>query len=388
MRNEKEISAVQVTTNHSANEVNYTFKILYAFGMIFIVAGHCSNGGISLVYDWFTPYSFHLGLFVFASGYFYNKYAEQNIGKYVLKKVKRLILPLYAWNLAYGLFVTFLHTAGFSIGEKLTIRSLLLDPVMHGHQFAFNMGGWFVVPLFMVQMYNVITRKIVTNFIKKEVSEWFYALAGMALGVLGVFLASRGYYYDGWLILVRMLYFIPFYEIGYLYRVRLEKKDKIPNVLYFGIIFGIQLFIFYKYGKQVSYKPSWCNDFQDGVVLPFVVGFIGIAFWLRVSKILTPALKNSRAVKIISDNTFAIMLHQFLGFLSVNTLFALLNKYSGLCQGFDFELYKSDIWYYYLPGNVQQSLIIYLVAGIVVPLCIQLFVNIVIRNVIKIRRKA
>lgn len=50
--------------------INYDFKFLYAIGMILVVAGHCSNGGVSIFYDWFTPYAFHLPLFIFASGYF------------------------------------------------------------------------------------------------------------------------------------------------------------------------------------------------------------------------------------------------------------------------------------------------------------------------------
>lgn len=53
-------------------KVNYKFKFLYTIGIIFIVAGHCKNGGISIFYEWFPPYSFHLALFMFASGYFYN----------------------------------------------------------------------------------------------------------------------------------------------------------------------------------------------------------------------------------------------------------------------------------------------------------------------------
>ena len=57
---------------------DYRFKILYCIGMIMIVAGHCDGGGINLLSDWFPYYGFHLGLFLFASGYFYKtKYENQ-----------------------------------------------------------------------------------------------------------------------------------------------------------------------------------------------------------------------------------------------------------------------------------------------------------------------
>lgn len=57
-------------------KIDYRFKILYAIGMVIIVAGHCWNGGISLFYEWFPPYAFHLPLFAFASGYFYKNSHE------------------------------------------------------------------------------------------------------------------------------------------------------------------------------------------------------------------------------------------------------------------------------------------------------------------------
>ena len=31
--------------------INFTFKILSAIGIIIIVSGHCYNGGVSLMYD-------------------------------------------------------------------------------------------------------------------------------------------------------------------------------------------------------------------------------------------------------------------------------------------------------------------------------------------------
>lgn len=85
--------------------INYQFKILYALGMIFVLAGHTKGGGISLFYDWFPPYSFHLMLFMFASGYFYNSCSEDNVKQYLWKKIKRLVIPLYLWNIFYGVIV-------------------------------------------------------------------------------------------------------------------------------------------------------------------------------------------------------------------------------------------------------------------------------------------
>lgn len=355
-------------------KVDCRFKILYAFGMIFIVAGHCKNGGLSLGYEWFPPYAFHLGLFTFASGYFYKKKSEERVGAYVLKKMKHLILPLYLWNLFYGLLVALLAQFGFTIGGDLSLENLLIMPVANGHQYWYNLGGWFVIPLFMVQLQNILVRRVLSKFVP-ELSEWLYFLFAMCEGITGVYLASKGYNTDGWLVLVRMLYFVPFYEAGILYKRKLEQKDRSSSFWYFAVIFVIQLAIILIYEKAPHYTPSWCDDFTEGPVLPFVVGFLGIAFWLRVAKLLEPAIGKSRYIHLIADNTYSIMINQFLGFMLVKAVLALIYQVTPWCRGFDMTAFKSSIWYFYLPRSMNQFRIVYVAAGIVVPVVMQTAVN-------------
>lgn len=58
------------------------FSFLYTIGIISVVVGH-SGEGVSLFYDWFTPYSFHLPLFMFCSGYLYKSSSIDNIYIYI-----------------------------------------------------------------------------------------------------------------------------------------------------------------------------------------------------------------------------------------------------------------------------------------------------------------
>ena len=53
------------------HKINYTFKIIYFFGILFIVADHC--GFLRhLLHNRYLPIRvFHVGLFAFCSGYFY-----------------------------------------------------------------------------------------------------------------------------------------------------------------------------------------------------------------------------------------------------------------------------------------------------------------------------
>ena len=65
------------------NNINYQFKLLCAMGICFVVSGHCGSR-ISLFYEFFEPYAFHLGMFVFVSGYFYKEINEKKIRHYII----------------------------------------------------------------------------------------------------------------------------------------------------------------------------------------------------------------------------------------------------------------------------------------------------------------
>ena len=190
------------------------------------------------------------------------------------------------------------------------------------------------------------------------------------LGMLGIYIASIGYNTGWWLVLVRTLYFLPFWGGGILYRHVLEKYDCLSNTVYFAIVFSIQLCVILYYGFAPSYAAAWCADFVNGPVMPIIVGFTGIAFWLRVSKILEPAVGRSRVINTIADNAYSIMIHQIIGFMALKTVFALLCKYTPFFHGFDFVRYKTDIWYYYFPKEVPHTAVLYLAAGITIPLLI------------------
>lgn len=223
-------------------KINYQFKLMYAIGMIMVVANHCGNGGVSLFYEFFPAYSFHISLFVFVSGYFYKEDAEAHIGKYIWKKIKTLLIPFYLWNFAYALFAQIMSLRGFSFGLGVTLKRLLIDPITSGHQYIYNLATWFVIPLFMAEVLNVLVRKLLT-FIKGKIKEYVCITISLIMGLLGIFMASRGYNTGWWLVLTRLLYFIPFYSAGYFYNRVLEKKDTLPHIIYFLIVIGLQLAI-------------------------------------------------------------------------------------------------------------------------------------------------
>lgn len=359
---------------NSERGIRYEFKFLYAIGIFLIVSGHCNSGGISIGYDWFKPYAFHLGLFTFLSGYFYKSSDEMNIGTSILKRAKRLILPLYLWNIFYAVVVTITHQFGFSIGTKVTLKSLFITPWTNGHQFGYNLGGWYISPLFMIYVFHIIFHKAVGKFLNNYIMEVIYLVIGMC----GIYMAMKGYYGGHYIVFVRFAYLLPFYGMGILYRSDLEKKDKCNNLLYFSIIFAIQLAIITYYRGTKAYTPSKAYDY-DNIWNPFLSGFLGIAFWLRISKIVEPLVHKSKAILVLANHTYSIMINQFLGFMLVKGVFGCVNLVSNakLCSNFDWDAFMSDIWYAYLPYNLNQWYVVYIIVGLVIPILMQKGIDLV-----------
>lgn len=206
----------------------------------------------------------------------------------------------------------------------------------------------------------------------KNASEWLFFTAALALGILGNQLACGGYNTGWWLAIVRMLYFVPFYGLGILYRRKLEAYDrKISSFPYFTAVLAIKLILTIHCGHSPVYTISWCSDFTEGPVMPIVIGYLGIAFWMRMANLLEPLIGKSRWINLIADNTFSIMMNQFLGFMAVKSVYAALSKYAGFFSDFDQACYRTNIWYYYTPKGLEQSLILYTAAGILIPILIQ-----------------
>lgn len=340
--------------------VNKQFKILYALGIFFVVAGHYANGGVNLFFDWFKPYAFHLGLFVFCSGYFYRKENEDKIIPYIWGRIKKLVIPLYLWNLFYGLLVLFLNWLGFEFTIRFNLYNLLIAPINDGHQFIFNLASWFIAPFFMVQVFVVLVRKLLYKVGIQ--SEWLVFALFTLIGMAGIGLASKGYYTGNWLMLCRFCYFLPFYAIGYLYKVALEEKiDKVGSVVYFAIVFGMQAIVMIVYGDAFAYTPSKCDNF-DNAVTPILIGILGIAFWVRCAKLLVPVVGDSKIVRLVADNTYSIMMHHFLGLFLIKCFFAVIRYYGIACSSFNLDLFRTTPLYVYIPFGIH-AFAVFMVLG-------------------------
>ena len=349
--------------------VNLQFKLLSAIGIILVVSGHCYHGGISLAYEWFPTYSFQLSLFVFISGYFYLPQNEDRAFRYIWRRFRRLIIPAYLWNIAYGLFILMMKRLDYSIGAEVTPYNLFLMPLIDGEAFQYNLGSWFVYPLFLVCVGNVLFRKL-TSLLKVR-NEYFFLIIYLLVGIYGVGLSLDGHNAGVMKLVTRAMFFLPCFQFGRLYRSRWESLDTLDNTAYFAVLFGVQLLLITSC-NDLQYFPSGMSGFQNGAVIPYITSLTGIAFWLRIARLITPVIRNWRGVRLIGDNTYSIMLHHMLGFMLVKWLFYLLSSTTGQFLDFDPWRMRSSIWYYYLPKGHEQFALLYLAAGLFLPIAVHM----------------
>lgn len=344
------------------NNINYTFKMLYVIAIFMIVDGHIGTNDY-LTLDGLLRYqNFHIALFCFTSGYFFN--LSKNHKDYFVSKFTKLIIPLYVWTFIYAIICHILNNYfDFHIGEPINFHNLFIAPLTDGHQYIYNMASWFLAPLFLLQTISYTILKPFENTNKKLLSIIFFIFIFIiSSSIMPHFIYHQGKR-DFLLLLYRTLYFFPSFALGFLYKNTLEKHDKLNTPLYLSITLFLYCIIITQ-NQLYNHTPSWLNDIMVSPIIIYSVCFLSIFFWLRIAKILSPLVKQSKTLTIISNNTFDIMMHHFIGFMFVKALF------SKIFNQFDHYQYHNNIWYNYFPYNENISAWIYIAITLVIALLI------------------
>lgn len=356
---------------------NYTFGTLSAFGIIFVVLGHV--GAETLTIDnWFTYYSFHMPLFIFISGYFFDVSNIKNIYGYISKKIKTLILPFYFWNLIYLLIQTILEyiSGGIdSIGNTISLYNLIVWPWVNEQPWGFNVASWFLIALFIVEVLNIVIEWVLDKL--RLYNEFLKLFLYLVICIIGILCIQNGVS-GGIKIICRSLYCLFFFQLGHWYRTIGEKKDTLNSTYYFLIVFAVQFLFKCKYGS-LDVGVYGGVDFNHISVL-IVVPIIGIMFWLRVAKILTPLLKEVKWFVFLGKNTMSIMLHHLFAIFIIQMFTCILHCNTSLFSSFDVNAYIRDVYYVYVPYETMR--LMYAIASItLVLLCV--YINERIKKYIK-----
>lgn len=163
---------------------------------------------------------------------------------------------------------------------------------------------------------------------------------------------------------------IPGFQMGRIYKEKLEIHDTLPDGIYFLVVIGAQVLISI-FGAGLAFGVVWVTSFANGPIVPFLTVVTGIAFWLRVARIISNNPSISGKLVYIGQNTYSVMMHHVAAFMLVKGFFYLCSQLTPLCAGFDREMFFYDINYVYLAGGTEASKWIYLLAGVGMPLLLQ-----------------
>lgn len=349
---------------------NPQFAILSVMAIALVVMGHTAVGIGTL--EWMFNYdSFHMPLFVFISGYFSSqcgKNKELNSLKETFKKAaKRLLIPFFIWNFLYGIFAVIVNRIlGIEwCNANAFWDMVLIRPFTYGNVFfGFNSPSWFLLMLFEVKIIDSIL-----EFLLRRVNyEDKISIIICLLAAIGsVYLSRHGERTAFEITVTRAGYMLFWFEAGGFYRRYVEKLDTCNNTLYFAVILTIQSVLMLICREKGIVAGIWNSEFTNGPFLTLLAAGTGIAFYLRLSRVLVPSFQNSNLVTYISTHTFSIMMHQMFGFFLLNIACLCLTKIMG-SYDFDLAAFRYDCWYYYCPGNLYCFRVVYACFGFLIPL--------------------
>lgn len=328
---------------------NIMMTTLKALAIIFIVVGHrCELSSL------FPLYSFHIIVFIFSAGYFYKEIYEHQYGIFIIKKVKSLLIPYFAYNIFFMLITLILQKKGFSLG-KVTLYSFFIEPFIDGQQYTLFLAGWFVPYLFIIQL-SFVPIHWLLNKLK------FPCVVNILIFFL---LAYRGVYISHFtplnnvfenklrIMLIRILFGLFFYYLGFFYKKYLEKFNIINN---WGLLIVLIIQVYIK-----ATYPSLTYLLLDGnfglnFYLPFVTSLTGLYIALYLAKIISSIVTENDIVNKIGENSFHIMSLHIMVFFTLNYIFIKLNHAD--------RANLNNIWYTY---NGAKNFFLYIILGILIP---------------------
>lgn len=340
-------------------------RALYLIAIVFVVDGHTTLGDMFDMDSLFRYYSFHLMLFAFGSGYFFSR--RGSFLADLARRAKRMLLPLYLWNAVYGVGAALLRRFGaFALGEPLSAYTLLLAPILDGEHFVWNLGSWFVFPLFLCQVIYSLVDRAAKLWKSNDYVSLLLCLIPGAITAQLCFAAQQPALP---LFLCRTLILLPGYALGVLYRRKLERLDRLPTVPYLTAIVILRALLCTQH-ENLAYLLSNCTYFGCGAFGIYAGALLAIAFYLRIARLIAPLMEKSRLALSISRHTFDIMMHHYMGFFALNCVFLLLNA-SGLgAADFSVHAFRTVQAYCYAPQGRPEWNVLYLLSGLLLPLAV------------------
>ena len=354
---------------------NKKFMILSAIGIFMVVDSHtftCFN-----ILGNFMPYnSFFMPMFVFISGYFNKVDQSTKLWPYFIKKVRSLLVPYTGISLAVFGIQQLINW--IKLGDEMTpvpqgYFAYVLDRVVTVGSFgAIAEATWFVISLFVTLMVYAILKKLLHGIWNSYVMLALFTAAHIF--VVGLVKNTDPNSLTYLLVPLKCLFFLPFLEMGVIYREHVEKKHTSLSAGFkIGLMFALlvvnavrTLYLPNAYDLAVDRINDLTGFYSPYYVTPLISSIVGTLFWLTFVDLIAKPVGESRFVNYMSCNTFWIMGFHILFFNILNCILLLISRHIAAIPGFDIESFKGSEWYFWDIGN--NAKILYVLAGVLGPL--------------------
>ena len=352
--------------------------VLSAIGILMVVDHHTFTA-INILGDYIPYNSFFMPMFVFISGYFNTVGTDTKLWEYTRKKLKNLLLPYLIISLLVFGFQWLIDL--FKTGEAGSYPSgylsyMLERVVTSGAPYALVSPMWFVITLFAVLMIYALLKKLTGRFWNSYV---MFAIF-LALHLAAVYLAKN---VDPdrlrwFLVPLKVMFFLPFLELGIIYRDKLEKKHTemsggcklllLTGLLVINMIRTVCLP--YAYDVAFDSLDELAGFTSPYIVTPVVSSIVGILFWLTAVDLIGKPFYESRFVNYLSNNTFWVMGMHIMFFNVFNCILLAITRYIVSLPYFDADAFvESEFYYWEISPNIKLA---YVIIGILGPLAIKL----------------
>ena len=325
---------------------NPSFNLLQMLGMLFVICGHYGSNALSwgglMRYD-----DFHIALFLFISGCFYNEEfhsSAKKLGLFIRKRTKKLMVPYYLWNAVYYVVAIVLYrVADLDLGNigDSTWQRFIIEPFRMAKGWGYNVAAWFLPTLFLIQVHHGLLSWIICHTRRNRIitCAWYLILSAMGVWLRQNLMTDPG---SAQIMLLRVMFLSVWYYLGFLYKTDLEKLDQgVSSALVMSVcllgkailikINGASTFVFYNANYTMPYWDTMLRC------------FLSIWFWLRIAQILTPAIPGKTAEYFATHN-FSLMMHQGLVGLGLNYIMIHIPFIRRSMSAEARASFRTDIW--------------------------------------------
>lgn len=341
------------------------WNIVKGIGILSIVIGHSFRQLVPLVY------MYHLVIFFFLGGYFYN---EEKYGDDPYKCLVSKLKSNWTKFFIYSIFFTLIHNILLKLGLIINVdyyhlsnfvSSIINTSLFFGTE---TLSGalWFVpVYIFATMIFELIiyiSRIIVKkyNIDNNYYKDLLIFNGSLLMGLIGCYLIHRNIYLM--LHVQTSFLVIPLFFIGYLVKKYIENLNKYLNIIPFILSFMILLLVTYKTGYRVNLSDNITGNY----IIFYFISFIGIYFCLYLSKIILKISYLNNYFNMIGNYSFEVMAFHFLIIKLIDFIYSL--------KGIMNNTISSNI-YGKFPYAFEHLGLVYVILGTTIPAFIFWLVN-------------